>query len=90
MGFKGLCFSHGCLRAWDGEPEAVDPPRFRLRVMDGETVVRTFQVEGATATYASVDLAADFPAGPTATARVVVAQWGEAFGWGSEAEIALV
>jgi len=75
---------------WDGEPEAVDPPRFRLRVMDGETVVRTFQVEGATATYASVDLVADFPAGPTATARVVVAQWGEAFGWGSEAEIALV
>jgi len=72
---------------WDGEPTAVDPMRFRLRVRDGDVVVRTMEVEGVSGFYAAADLAADFPEGATSMARIAVAQWGEGFGWGSEAEV---
>ncbi len=74
---------------WDGEPGAVDPLRFRLRVLDGDAVRRTMTVEGEEAVYAAADLAADFPSGPGAAARIAVSQWGEGWGWGVEAEIAL-
>ena len=37
--------------------------------------------------FAAADLAADFPQGVTSTAWIAVAQWGEGFGWGSEAEV---
>ncbi|MDQ1155411.1 glycoside hydrolase/phage tail family protein [Brevundimonas sp. SORGH_AS_0993] len=74
---------------WDGEPAAVDPLRFRLRVLEGAEVRRTLTVEGTEALYAAADLAADFPGGPGASARIAVAQWGERWGWGTEAEIAL-
>jgi hypothetical protein len=75
----------------DGEPTAVDPLRFRVRVIghDG-TVVRALEVEGTTILYSAADLAADFPGGVAPTARIGVAQWGEGFGWGVEAEIGLV
>ncbi|WP_269219751.1 hypothetical protein [Brevundimonas vesicularis] len=72
---------------WDGEPTIVDPMRFRLRVRDGDVVVRTMEVEGVSAFYAAADLASDFPDGVTALARIAVAQYGEGFGWGSEAEV---
>ena len=75
---------------WDGEPAAVDPMRFRLRVLDGGVGVRTMEVEGLSAFYPAAALAADFPEGVTATARIAVAQWGEGFGWGVEAEIGLI
>lgn len=45
------------------------------------------EVEGTSASYTAGDLAADFPDGATSTARIAVAQWGEGFGWGSEAEV---
>lgn len=73
--------------SWDGEPTTVDPMRFRLRVRDGDVVVRTMEVEGVSGFYPAADLAADFPEGATAMARIAVAQWGEGFGWGSEAEV---
>jgi len=72
---------------WDGEPTPVDPMRFRLRVRDGDVVVRTMDVEGTSASYSAADLAADFPERVTSTARIAVAQWGEGFGWGPEAEV---
>ncbi|MEN5362621.1 baseplate multidomain protein megatron [Brevundimonas intermedia] len=75
---------------WDGDPAAVDPVRFRVRVLDGGVVVRTMEVEGLSAFYPAAALAVDFPDGVTATARIAVAQWGEGFGWGVEAEIGLI
>ncbi|MEC8457263.1 MAG: hypothetical protein VXZ43_10165, partial [Pseudomonadota bacterium] len=74
---------------WDGEPTPVDPMRFRLRVTHRGAVVRTMEVETTTALYAAADAAVDFPGGPPPTARIAVAQWGEGFGWGAEAEIGL-
>ncbi|WP_236547502.1 glycoside hydrolase TIM-barrel-like domain-containing protein [Brevundimonas sp. G8] len=75
---------------WDGEPAAVDPMRFRLRVLDGGVLVRTMELEGSSASYDAADLAVDFPEGVKAGARIAVAQWGEGFGWGVEAEIGLI
>ena len=75
---------------WDGEPAAVDTVRFRVRVLDGGVVVRRMEVEGLSAFYPAAALAADFTNGVMATARIVVAQWGEGFGWGVEAEIGLI
>jgi hypothetical protein len=45
------------------------------------------EVEGLSASYSTADLAADFPDGATSTARIAVAQWGDGFGWGPEAEV---
>ncbi|QIF81091.1 hypothetical protein [Brevundimonas sp. 'scallop'] len=73
--------------SWDGEPTAVDPMRFRLRVFDHDLLARTMEVEGRSASYSAADMAADFPEGVTSTARIAVAQWGEGFGWGPEAEV---
>lgn len=73
--------------SWDGEPTTVDPVRFRLRVRDGDVVVRTMEVEGVSAFHAAADLASDLPDGATDMVRIAVAQWGEGFGWGSEAEV---
>jgi hypothetical protein len=70
---------------WDLEPEAVDPDRWRVRVLSGESVVRAFEVEGAAALYPAPWMAEDFPDGIDATARFAVAQWGVRFGWGAEA-----
>ncbi|GLK47285.1 phage host specificity protein [Brevundimonas intermedia] len=75
---------------WDGDPAAVDPMRFRVRVRDAGAVRRTMEVEGTTLLYSATDLAADFPGGVTQAARIGVAQWGEGFGWGVEAEIGLI
>ncbi|MDZ4373888.1 MAG: glycoside hydrolase TIM-barrel-like domain-containing protein, partial [Phenylobacterium sp.] len=46
---------------WDGEAIAGDPPRFRVRVMDGGSEARVLEVEMAGAVYAAADAAADFP-----------------------------
>ena len=75
---------------WDGEPAGVDPMRFRVRVTDAEGVRRTVEVEGTTLLYSAADMGADFPGGVTPTARIGIAQWGEGFGWGVEAEIGLI
>ncbi len=75
--------------SWDGEPTPVEPMRFRIRVVDGEAVMRTMEAEETMFAYSAADLASDFPAGAPASARIAVAQWGEGFGWGVEAEIRL-
>ncbi len=72
---------------WDGEAAAIDMLRFRIRVRDGETEVRSFEVEGVQAVYGATEAATDFPDGPEAL-RVAVSQWGDGWGWGAEAEAA--
>ncbi|MFN3668401.1 MAG: glycoside hydrolase/phage tail family protein [Brevundimonas sp.] len=74
---------------WDGEAAAGPAPQFRLRVLGGGVEVRVFEVEGTSATYAAVDVAADFPFGIVSDARVMTAQWGEGYGWGMEASLPL-
>lgn len=71
---------------WDGEPSAADPSRFRVRVLDGETVLRTWEVDTPSAVYAAADRAADFPEGGGPDVAIRVSQWGEGYGWGVEAE----
>jgi hypothetical protein len=75
--------------SWDGEPTPVEPMRFRIQVVDGGTVIRSMEAEETLLVYSAADLASDFPAGAPASARILVAQWGEGFGWGVEAEIRL-
>lgn len=70
--------------SWEREA-AVDAARWRVRILDGEAVVRTLEVEDETALYAAADVAADWPGGLGEEAVVAVAQWGAGFGWGVEA-----
>ena len=74
---------------WDGQPQRSDPSRYRVRVLDGGTEIRVFEVETETAEYADSQVTVDFPAG-VAEAEVTVAQWGEGYGWGAEARIGLI
>jgi hypothetical protein len=68
---------------WDGATGADDPGRFRVRVLDGSTEVRTLEVSQAAAVYPAADVAADFPAG-VPELRFAVSAWGDAWGWGAE------
>ena len=70
--------------SWDGEPPESDAPRFRVRVLAGDTVVRTVETTAATWLYGAELMASDLPEGP-ALAEIAVAQWGEGWGWGVEA-----
>ena len=72
---------------WDGPATGFASSRFRVRVLDGENERRAFEVEAAAATYAPIDLGADFPDGLNAGSRVAVAHWGDGFGWGMEASV---
>ncbi len=74
---------------WDGEAAGFGSSRFRVRVLDGATERRAFEVDGTTATFAAADVAVDFPAGLDADSRVAVAQWGDGYGWGLEVFVAL-
>lgn len=74
---------------WEGEPPEVDPRRFRVRVLDGAAVRWVWEVEGLAAVYGAVEVEADFPSGVGAGVRVAVAQWGEGYGWGTEAVLGL-
>ncbi len=75
---------------WDGEAVASGSPRFRVRVLDGATERRVFEVEGNTTICAAADLVVDFPGGLDANSRIAVAQWGDGYGWGMEAFVALL
>lgn len=70
---------------WDAEPVEVDPRRFRVRVLDGATEKRVWEIEGLEAVYTAPQAAADWPGGVAEGARVAVAQWGDGYGWGAEA-----
>ncbi len=74
---------------WDGEAAGFGSLRFRVRVLDGATARRAFELEGNTATFSATDLAEDFPGGLDGDSRVAVAQWGDGYGWGMEAFAAL-
>lgn len=69
---------------WDGEPEPVDPLRFRVRILDGEVERRAVEVAATEWLYADVDRAADFPGGDEA-AHFAVAQVSIHGIWGPEA-----
>ncbi len=53
-------------------------------VLEGDDLVRMFEVEEAAALYRTPDVVADWPDGVGDDAVVAVAQWGPGFGWGSE------
>ena len=74
---------------WEGEPVMPDPARYRVRVLDSATERRAFEVETEWAAYSGSQFIADFPDG-AAGAEVAVAQWGEGYGWGSEARLGLI
>ena len=74
---------------WDDEALASVSPRFRIRVLDGADEKRTFEVRTGAATYPAADRAVDFPAGLDAESRIALAQWGDGYGWGREASVAL-
>jgi hypothetical protein len=66
-----------------------DLTRFRVRVLDGDLVVRSWETSSAVAIYETSAVGADFPGGPGPDVRIAVAQAGEVFGWGVEAVAAL-
>lgn len=74
---------------WDGGAVASASPRFRIRVLDGADEKRTYEVGTDAAIYTAADRAVDFPAGLDAESRIAVAQWGDGYGWGREASVAL-
>ena len=74
---------------WDGAMRPADPPRYRVRILSAGQQVRAFEVEGENAIYDAGGIAADLPGG-LADAEAGVAQWGEGFGWGTEARTPLV
>lgn len=69
---------------WDGVETVGDGRRFRVRLLDGTVERRVLEVEGTTALCSAAEMATDFPSGP-AGASVAVSQWGEGYGWGTEA-----
>ena len=76
------------------ESEAVgDAARWRIDILRAGVVVRSLETTQPWAAYPAAMRAEDFGEGPGSDApgagRVRVAQWGEAFGWGVAAEIAL-
>jgi hypothetical protein len=73
---------------WDRDVGA-DPMRFRVRVLDGDLVIRSWEASGTAALYEASVADADFPGGPGPDVRITVAQAGEVFGWGVEAVAAL-
>ena len=74
---------------WDGPARPADPPRYRVRILSAGQEIRAFEVEGESATYGAGDIAADLPGG-LADVEAAVAQWGEGYGWGTEARTPLV
>ncbi|WP_296176536.1 glycoside hydrolase/phage tail family protein [uncultured Brevundimonas sp.] len=70
---------------WETEPVEVDPRRFRVRVLDGGVEKRVWEVQGLEAIYAATQVATDWPGEVGEGARFAVAQWGEGYGWGTEA-----
>ena len=70
--------------SWDGEPEPVDPLRFRLRILDSEVERRAVEVTGTEWPYSDADRGTDFPGGCEG-ARFAVSQLSIHGLWGAEA-----
>lgn len=69
---------------WDGEAEAVDPLRFRVRILVGDIERRVVEVAGTEWLYSDADRIADFPGGFEG-ARFAVSQVSIHGLWGPEA-----
>ena len=67
-----------------GEPEPVDPLRFRLRILDSEVERRAVEVTGTEWPYSDADRGTDFPGGCEG-ARFAVSQLSIHGLWGAEA-----
>jgi len=75
---------------WDLESAEVDPRRFLVRVLDGHTELRAFETTETSFLYTAEDMIEDFAGGMGPDAVVTVAQYGPGFGWGVEAQTALI
>lgn len=73
---------------WDRDVGA-DLMRFRVRVLDGDLVIRSWETSDPAAIYETSAVGVDFPGGPGPGVRIAVAQAGTVFGWGVEAVAAL-
>ena len=71
---------------WNAEGQ-LDARRYRIRVLDGDHVVRVAEATVETFTYAAGAVAEDFPDGLVTDVALAVAQWGQGYGWGVEARI---
>lgn len=74
---------------WDTDRLLEAGLRFRVRLLDGDTVRRTVEVDDPEWVYPDAERDIDFPSG-LAGAWVEVGQWGEAWGWGPAARLSLV
>ena len=64
-------------------PLGEEAERYRVRVMEGERVVREVEPTTACFAYSAADQAADFPSGVPATFDLEVRQGSAVFGWGA-------
>ena len=72
---------------WEGEvPLGEGAERYRVRVLDGTTVLREAEAQTPVFVYAAAMRTAD---APSASARFEVAQGGALYGWGASASITL-
>ena len=69
---------------WDASI-AVDPMRFKLRVVRDGQLIREWEALDTHSFYAKAVLEADFPAGLSGDVLLTVSQWGDVWGWGDEA-----
>jgi hypothetical protein len=72
---------------WEGEvPLGEGVERYRIRVLDGATVLREAEIETPAFTYTAAMRSADVP---SASALIEVAQGGALYGWGAPATTGL-
>ncbi|MDQ8027218.1 MAG: glycoside hydrolase/phage tail family protein [Brevundimonas sp.] len=70
---------------WGAAAPSGETPRFRVTLIGADGVARAREVEAPFVSYAAADFPGLLPDGVKAS----VAQWGEGYGWGEEAEISL-
>jgi hypothetical protein len=69
---------------WDVEPPlSEEAERYRIEILDGETVVRAAETDTPAFVWTAAMQAADFPAGVPDPVTVRVAQGSAVFGWGA-------
>lgn len=71
------------------EPDWIDPPRFQIRVLAGDTMVRGAEAGTAEWTYSAAQQAADGYASGLGGLSLEVRQWGNSWGWGLPARTML-
>ena len=69
--------------SWEGEPPlSEERERYRLEILQGEQVVRSWETETPEAVYGAAEIGADFPNGLGGVLTVSVRQQSARFGWG--------